>query len=60
MSYRSTFIKTPTGKTVIIEGIKPCDFCDARMDEFAIKNKMQIEYNYRGKQVSYPKAKVCS
>ena len=55
-----TFIKTPTGKTVKIEGIKPCDFCDARMDEFAIKNKMQIEYNYRGKQVSYPKAKVCS
>ena len=55
-----TFIKTPTGKTVKIEGIKPCDFCDARMDEFAIKNKMQIEYNYRGKQVSYPKTKVCS
>ncbi|GAB6962933.1 hypothetical protein JCM17724A_16820 [Prevotella fusca JCM 17724] len=55
-----TFIKTPTGKTVKIEGIKPCDFCDARMDEFAIKNKMQIEYNYRGKQVGYPKAKVCS
>ena len=55
-----TFIKTPTGKTVKIEGIKPCDFCDARMDEFTIKNKMQIEYNYRGKQVSYPKTKVCS
>ncbi|MCG4727459.1 RHS repeat domain-containing protein [Phocaeicola vulgatus] len=53
-----TFIKTPTGKTVKIEGIKPCDFCDARMDEFAIKNKMKIEYNYRGKKVCYPK--VCS
>ena len=53
-----TFIKTPTGKTVMIEGIKPCDFCDARMDEFAIKNKMKIEYNYRGKKVCYPK--VCS
>ena len=50
-----TFIKTPTGKTVRIEGIKPCDFCDARMDEFARKNKMQIEYNYRGKQICYPK-----
>ena len=54
-----TFIKTPTGKTVKVEGIKPCDFCNARMDEFAIRHNMQIEYNYRGKQINYPKAKVC-
>ena len=54
-----TFIRTPTGKTVKVEGIKPCDFCNARMDEFAIRHNMQIEYNYRGKQINYPKAKVC-
>lgn len=50
-----TWFRPPGGRSRMIGGIKPCDFCDARMNEFAIRNKMQIEYNYRGKQVCYPK-----
>lgn len=48
-----TFIRTASGKTVPIQGIAPCDNCDAQMKEFSSKHKMEIEYRYKGKTVTY-------
>ncbi len=50
-----TFIRTRNGKVIPIQGIAPCDFCDTRMNEFAIRNNMDIEYNYRNNSVNYPR-----
>lgn len=53
---KPTFIRTPTGKTVPVQGMAPCSFCDDAMEQFSKKHGMQIEYKYSGKTRVYPKA----
>jgi len=50
-----TFIRTPSGKTVPVQGMAPCEHCDDAMETFSRKYGMKIKYNYSGKTRNYPK-----
>lgn len=45
------------GKAIPIDrGMKPCDWCNPEMHNFAVRRKMKINYTYNKKTVSYPLA----
>ncbi|PWV49760.1 DUF6531 domain-containing protein [Chitinophaga sp. S165] len=55
------FMKAKNGKTIYVPGIAPCDFCNPAMHNFAVDNKMTINYTHTNKAgqtftVKYPLA----
>ena len=51
---KGTWVYNPKAqKAIPVDGIAPCDFCDAKMAEFAKNNEMDINYNYKNKTINY-------